>query len=200
MELTYDKYRLKAQTGDLIGFSGNGITSTAIKIASKSDWSHIGMVICSPEWDLVLCWESTLLCNVPDIESGFIKKGVMLVPLKSRILTYNGAVGIRRIQEPLTIEQLIILRKFRHEVKNRPYEKNYLELIKSLYDGPFGLNTQDLMSLFCSELVAEPCIRMGLIDDKIPSNEYTPADLMDVGNFFDIWGPIKMIQNQTLPE
>ncbi len=191
--LIYNKYREKAQTGDIVGFSGSGIASTAIKVVSKSEWSHIGMTICSPEWDIVLCWESTLLCNVPDIESGFIKKGVMLVPLESRILTYNGKVGIRRIKKPLTIEQLIILRAFRQEVKNRPYEKDYIELIKSVYDGPFGLNTQDLMSLFCSELFAEPCIRMGLIDDKLPSNEYTPADFLNEGNFDDIWEPVREI-------
>ncbi len=197
--LTYNKYRPKAQTGDMVGFSGNGIASTAIKLTTKSKWSHIGMTICSPEWDLILCWESTLLCNVPDIESGFIKKGVMLVPLESRILTYNGTVGIRQIRKPLRLEQLIILRKFRQEVKNRPYEKNYLELIKSVYDGPFGLNTQDLMSLFCSELVAEPCIRMGLITDKLPSNEYTPGDFLNKESFKGVWEPIKMIQNQILP-
>lgn len=193
MILTYDKYRPKAQTGDMVGFSGNGIASTAIKLATKSDWSHIGMTVCTPEWDMVLCWESTLLCNVPDVESGFIKKGVMLVPLESRILTYAGKVGIRRIRKSLTLEQLMILRAFRQEVKNRPYEKDYIELIKSVYDGPFGLNTQDLMSLFCSELFAEPCIRMELIDDGLPSNEYHPGDFLDDGNFDEIWEPVQEI-------
>ncbi len=151
------------------------------------------MAIRVAEWDALLCWESTLMCNVPDIESGFIKKGVMLVPLEARIHTYNGKVGIRRIRKPLSVEQLIILRAFRHEVKNRPYEKNYIELIKSAYDGPFGLNTQDLMSLFCSELFAEPCIRMELINNKLPSNEYHPGDFLDKGNFDDIWEPIQEI-------
>lgn len=193
MSLTYDKYRPKAQTGDMVGFSGKGIASTAIKIATKSKWSHIGTVINSELWDMILSWETTLLCDVPDVDSGFIKKGVMLVPLESRILTYNGKVGIRRIRKPLTIEQLIILREFRQEVKNRPYEKNYLELIRSVYDGPFGLNTQDLMSLFCSELFAEVCIRMKLIGDKLPSNEYTPADFLNDGNYNEIWEPVKEI-------
>ena len=193
MMLTYNGYRQKAQTGDMIGFSGTGIASTAIKVSTRSEWSHIGMTILAAEWDALLCWEATLMCNVPDIESGFIKKGVMLVPLETRIHTYNGKVGIRRIRKPLTVEQLIILRAFRHEVKGRPYEKDYIELIKSAYDGPFGLNTQDLMSLFCSELFAEPCIRMELIDNRLPSNEYTPGDFLDDGNFDEIWEPVKEI-------
>lgn len=192
-KMIYSEYRPKAQTGDMIGFSGNGIASTAIKIVSKSNWSHIGLTICSPEWDLVLCWESTLLSNVPDINSGFIKKGVMLVSLESRIFTYDGEVGIRRIQKPLISDQLAILKGFRQEVKNRPYEKNHIELVRSVYDGPYGLNTQDLSSLFCSELFAEVCIRMGLINDDLPSNEYTPADFLNEGNFDEIWEPVKEI-------
>ena len=192
--LTYDKYRPKAQTGDMVCFSGTGLVSTGIKDASRSKWSHIGVVICSPEWDMVLGHESTLLCKVADIESGFIKKGVMLVPLEARIATYSGKMGIRCIRHSLTLEQLAILRAYRHEVKNRPYEKNYIELFKSVYDGPFGENTQDLSSLFCSEDFAEPCIRMKLIDNDEPSNEYTPADFIDDGNYDEIWNPVEEIR------
>jgi len=117
----------------------------------------------------------------------------MLVPLSSRLATYKGEVGIRRIGKPLTMDQLTALRLFRHEIKNRPYEKDYIELIKSVYDGPFGQNTQYLTSLFCSELFAEACIRMMLITDEEPSNEYTPADFLDDGDFDDIWKPVEEI-------
>ncbi len=191
--LTYDKYRPKAQTGDMVGFSGTGLISTGIKVGTGSEWTHIGMVIRAVEWDMVLCHESTLLCPVADIETGFVKRGVMLVPLEARIATYKGKVGIRRIRQPLTLDQLAILRAYRIEVKNRPYEKNFIELIRSGYDGPFGENTQDLSSLFCSEDFAEPCIRMELIDSNQPSNEYTPGDFLDDGNFDEIWEPVKDI-------
>jgi len=191
--LTYNKYRPKAQTGDMIAFSGTGLASTGIKVASGSEWSHIGMGIVSPEWDMVLCHESTLLCTVADIGSGFVKKGVMLVPLQARIATYKGKMGIRCIRNPLTLEQLAILRAYRHEVKDRPYENDYIELVKAVYDGPFGENTQDLISLFCSENFAEPCIRMKLIGDDEPSNEYHPGDFIDDGNFDEIWEPVQEI-------
>ncbi len=191
--LTYEKYREIAQTGDLVGFSGTGLLSTGIKIFSGSEWSHIGFVIKSAEWDMILCWESTLLCKVADIETGYVKKGVMLVPLEARISTYEGKVGIRRIHETLTLEQLVILRTFRQEVKNRPYEKDYCELIKSAYDGPFGKNTHDLTSIFCSEGVAEPFIRMSILPNDQSSNEYTPGDLLDEGNYNNIWEPVEEI-------
>jgi len=191
--LTYDKYRLKAQTGDMVAFSGTGLASVGIKVASGSEWSHIGMTIVCPEWDMVLCHETTLLCKVADISSGFVKKGVMLVPLQARIATYQGKVGIRTIRKPLTLEQLAILRAYRHEVKDRPYENDFIELVKAVYDGPFGENTQDLTSLFCSENFAEPCIRMSLIDDDHPSNEYIPGDFIGPGKYESIWEPVREI-------
>ncbi len=187
--LTYDQYRPKAQTMDMLCFSGTGLISTGIKIATGSWWSHIGTTIRASEWDFLLSWESTLMCPVADVQSGFVKRGVMLVPLQARIQTYDGVMGVRRILKPLTIEQLVILRNFRHRVKNRPYETNYIELIKSHYDGPFGKNTHDLSSIFCSELFAEACLLMELIKSKQPSNEFTQADLIE--KYKDIWGPIE---------
>lgn len=68
------------------------------------------------------------------------------------------------------------LRKLRLELRGKPYEKNTSELIRSAYDGPFGENIEDLSSLFCSELVAEAYQRMGLLDEDVPSNEYSPVD------------------------
>ena len=69
--------------------------------------------------------------------------------------------------------------EFREGVRNRPYEKSEIELIKSAYDGPWGHNEEDLSSLFCSELVAEAYQRVGLLSNKKPSNEYTPKDFTD---------------------
>ena len=192
--LTYDQYRPKARTGDMVGFSGTGLISAGIKVGTGSKWTHIGMVIRAAEWDMILCFESTLLCPVADVESGFVKKGVMLVPLHTRILTYKGEVAIRKIRKPLIVEQLAILRAYRHEVKDRPYEKDYIESIKSAYDGPFGENTQDLTSLFCSENFAEPCIRMEIIESTQPSNEYHPGDFLDKGNFDEVWEGTQIIK------
>ena len=186
--MKYCVYRKVARTGDMILFSGQGIASTAIKMVTRSEWSHIGMSIWIKDWDLLACWESTLMSNVEDIESGFIRKGVMLVPLAVRIRAYVGRVVVRRLRRPLNKVELKILRDFRHEVKGRPYEKNWGELVKAGYDGPLGKNTQDLSSLFCSELFVEPWIRMGRIFG-LPSNEYVPGDFSDrnFNNFNNIW-------------
>lgn len=95
---------------------------------------------------------------------------------------YDGDIVIRKL-EGVTFDNNDIkkLMEFRREVTSRPYEQDIIELIKAAYDGPFGLNTEDLSSLFCSELVAEAYQRLGLLDESIPSNEYTPRDFSEKG-------------------
>jgi hypothetical protein len=66
---------------------------------------------------------------------------------------------------------------FYQEARGRPYERNRLELFRSVYDGPLGDNRkEDDTSFFCSELVAEAYQRMGLLPPNPPANEYTPHD------------------------
>jgi hypothetical protein len=178
--MTYDAIRGVLQTGDLVLFSGKGEISSIIKWATKSDKSHVGMVLRIPEYDMVLLWESTTLNNVEDIESGNERKGVQLVPLSERIRKYNGDVTVRRLfNVDVTPAMISDLNKLRQEVKGRPYEQSKIELIRCAYDGPMGQNKEDLSSLFCSELVAEALQRMGLLSEKLPSNEYTPKDFAD---------------------
>ena len=188
--MRYSDYREVAATGDMVLFSGTGIASYAIRIATKSPWSHIGMVIKMSEWDFLALWESTTMCTVADIESGFVRRGVTLVPLSARLITYDGKVGVRMIKDKLLVEEMEVLRDFRREVRGRPYERDTTELIKAGYDGPFGKNMHDLSSLFCAELFVEPLIRMGRIDDSLPSNEYVPGDFDD-GKFNDVWGGVR---------
>jgi len=179
--MTYSSARPTLETGDIVLFSGKGGISTGIKWITSSKWSHVGMVLKITEFDAVLLWESTTLSNIKDIESGVARQGVQIVPLSERIKKYNGEASIRKLQYDRTPDMLMQLSLLRKEVKNRPYEEDKIELIKSAYDGPFGDNVEDLSSLFCSELVAEAYQRMGLLGEDIPSNEYTPKDFSDKG-------------------
>lgn len=121
-----------------------------------------------------------------DIESGKVRKGVELLPLKSKVFSgWYDRVAIRRltdISEDKRQEMYSELLKFMKEVQGRPYEKSKSELILSALDFQeeylsFLRNTkEDLSSLFCSELVAEAYMRMGLWDRSKLSNEYTPDD------------------------
>ncbi|MCC6130175.1 MAG: hypothetical protein IT186_09635 [Acidobacteria bacterium] len=172
----YIDLRESIQTGDIILFSGKGGISTGIKWMTNSRWSHVGMALRITGWDLVMLWESTTLSNIRDVETGEEKQGVQLVPLSERLKRYDGAVRVRHLIVDRDNSMLSKLEAFRHDMKGRPYEKSKIELLKAAYDGPLGLNQEDLSSLFCSELVAEAYQRMGLLPNSPHSNEYTPKD------------------------
>jgi hypothetical protein len=180
--MKYNQLRSKLQTGDIVLFSGKGGISAGIKWATVSKWSHVGMMYCVPEHDLILLWESTTLCDIRDIETGVETQGVQLVPFSERVRRYGGDVAVRLLTVQRTPKMLQTLHDFRKEMKGRPYEQDKVELIKAAWDGPFGENQEDLSSLFCSELVAEAYQRMRLLPDgkkDKPSNEYTPADFSE---------------------
>ena len=174
--MNYMQYRELARTGDIVLFSGKGRISETIKWFSGSEWSHVGLVV--RDYDDVLLWESTTLATVADLDSGMPRKGVQIVPLSARLESYDGDVAVRRAVQSLSVEQRCDLAVLRAAYKGRPYEESLCELASAAYDGPFGENTRDVSSLFCSELVAEAFIKFGWLppQSKKPSNEYTPGD------------------------
>lgn len=185
MTTAYKSIRSDLKTGDIILFSGKGGISAGIKWATLSRWSHVGMILNLPEYDFVTVWESTTLSTTIDLDTRVPRKGVQLVPLSARVNGYDGDIAVRQLadiaEEQIDISALMALRR---DVTGKPYEEDKIELIKAAYDGPLGRNSEDLSSLFCSELVAEAYQRLGLLDGSRkakPSNEYTPADFSEDG-------------------
>lgn len=176
--MKYSELRDRLDTGDLVFFSGKGLVSAGIQWITRSKWSHVGMVVAESRWDMLLIYESTTLSNLADVDSGTPMQGVQLVPLSARIRSYDGDVGVRFLDPGLDVADRLALGEFRREIGQRPYEQSKLELFRAAYDGPFGANaTEDVSSLFCSELIAETYQRIGLLDNTgTPSNEYTPKD------------------------
>ncbi len=178
---TYNEsLRAALRTGDLVLFSGKGGASAGIKWATFSRWSHVGMIVVLPEYDLVTVWESSTIATLPDIDTNAPNKGVQLVPLSGRLEQYDGEIAVRQLQDvEFSQENIRSLMQLRRELAGRKYEEEKLQLICAAWDHAFGRNTEDLSSLFCSELVAEAYQRLGLLDEDKPSNEYVPADFSD---------------------
>jgi len=180
MITSYSAIRNELKTGDLVLFSGKGAFSDIIKYGTLSKWSHIGMILKIPEYDFITVWESTTLSNIIDLDSQMPRKGVQLVPLSDRIQKYSGDISIRKLQGcDLPDNSVRKLMELRTELKGKRYERSKIELFKAAYDGPFGHNSEDLSSIFCSELVAEAYQSLGLVSSSKPSNEYTPADFSE---------------------
>lgn len=181
--MKYEAIRSQLKTGDILLFSGKSGISEGIKFFTLSKWSHVGMVYTFEDRldpnRTVFCWESTTLSDIKDAETGKLTKGVQRVELSERLercFAQGYEISVRQLNMPLTDAMIIALNQFRHDVSGRPYERNKIELIKSVYDSIFGGNKEDLSSLFCSELVAEAYQKMRLLTEDLPSNEYTPKD------------------------
>ena len=196
---TYEDIRGDLKTGDIVLFGGKGFISWVIQKVTKSEYSHVGMIIRIDGFDFVALWESTTLNDTPDIYHKK-RKGVQIVQLSERLKGYKGKVVVRMLHDfEFGEEQEKILADLRKEVNNAPYEKNWLSLAKSALDKTFvGKNKKkDLSSLFCSELVAEAYMRLGLIEDNQVSSEYTPADFSekeDIKLLKGVLGPEVIIQ------
>ncbi|MCG8427708.1 MAG: hypothetical protein MI754_10175 [Chromatiales bacterium] len=176
----YEMIRKALRTGDIVLFSGKGAISHGIKLFTLSKWSHVGMVLKLPDTDTVFIWESTTLSNLADAVDGWQKKGVQLVLLSDRLRTYRGEASIRHLKGvSITNEKYKALMAFRKKMRNKPYEKSELELIRAAYDGPWGHNEEDLSSIFCSELVAAAYQELGLLSKDLPANEFTPKDFTE---------------------
>ncbi len=183
--MNYEEIAPTLNTGDVVlfGFGGKGPISNTIKRFTFSMWSHVGMVLRSEDIGLNLMIESTTLSNVRDIDSGDFREGVQVVSLIDRLNLYTGDVGFRRMENVArTREMIAVIVGLRREFRGREYEQSKLELIRSVYDGPFGSNVEDLSSLFCSELVAEMWQSIGWLPQDPPSNEYNPANFAGDGN------------------
>ncbi|MDH5654417.1 MAG: hypothetical protein OEZ34_00795, partial [Spirochaetia bacterium] len=153
------------------------------KWGTFSKWSHVGMILKLKQYDFLTIWESTTLTNIKDLETGDYIRGVQLVPLSQRVSRYSGNIAVRQLNgAEITESHIEKLMKLRENLKGKKYESDQIELLKSAYDGPGGLNKEDLSSLFCSELVAEAYQALGLLDENMPSNEFTPADFSEQGS------------------
>ncbi len=181
----YEAMRASLHTGDIVLFSGKGRVSNVIKWASKTPWSHVGMVYKMHSDTRVMVAESTTLSDISDVITGKRSEGVQIVPLSQRLVKYDGAVAIRQISGTRSMGSLEAIDGWIRMVHQRPYEKSTWQLIKAQYDG-FLLppNEEDFSSLFCSELVAEALQVMGALDGATPANEYVPADFSEENGTF----------------
>lgn len=181
-----DELAPELRTGDLLLFSGKSWTSEGIKRLTSSVWSHVGLV-----WRVedgrhagtLTVWESTTLADLPDLDTGLARPGVQRVDLRARLrqcFASGYRVGVRQLRPGPDPAMLAALDALRLEVMGRPYEASELELLLAVYEGALGANDPALDSLFCSELVAEAYLRMGLLDPAVPANEYTPRDFSSV--------------------
>jgi hypothetical protein len=141
--------RCKLKTGDLLlcddlEYKSWGLLSWVIKFATKSDFSHVGMIVVDPEFTNVslkgtYVWTSGI-SDVPDPEDNTKKFGVQFVPYDHFIKTYGGKIYVRRIEFESTEEY--------NKIFN--YEK-LKEIHKVVYDKPYDIIVTDWIEAYCKK-------------------------------------------------
>jgi hypothetical protein len=159
-----------------------GFASAGIKRILGCAWSHVGLVVRTAGSDLPLLFEAIPCRELVDAITGRAAGGVRLVSLSERLASFEGALAVRRLDPALAPGQIERLMVVLRQLHGRPYERDLLELIRSVSDR-VERPREDLASVFCSELVAEILQGIGLLDEVgqggRPSNEYTPRHFSD---------------------
>lgn len=181
----YSQIRSVLDTGDVVLFSNPGLIAGVIQFATRSRWSHVGMIVrarVADDDEILLLWESTMMSPVKDVHTGKVLNGIQLVPLSVRLAVCQGTVAVRRLKRPLADWQRVNICRLRKNLRGRPYERDVGQLFKAAWDGWLGANVEDASSLFCSEAVALACRSMNLTPRGMISSELVPGDFSVEGN------------------
>lgn len=166
--MKYEDVKHCLTTGDKVLFAGTGFISGLIRWVTKSEITHVGVVI--KMFNRLVLLESTSLNGSKD--------GVQLNVLSDRIKNYKGKKYIRHLlnRRP-KVDSNMIISEFLTNHLGKRYERNLLQLLRS---ATIGVNKkEDWNSFFCSELAAAFDIMvLGILPPDPVSSEYTPADYL----------------------
>lgn len=160
-----------ARTGDIVLLSGIGTFSDIVRMVSESDWSHVGIIIRKGTQRRPLLFHSTMQPTIKDLQSGTMKDGPQINDLEHYLNEYGAhKIAYRRLHVGDKNKKRARLKRrrwtrrllqFQEEVNDLPYEMDIGEMARSAYasgtDGGSG-------SYFCTELVADAMMRMGILD------------------------------------
>jgi hypothetical protein len=174
-----NEHSSELKTGDILlcdnlEYKSWGLFSWFIKFMTKSDFSHVGMIVVDPDFtDVTLkgtyVWTSGI-SEIPDPEDNTKKFGVQFIPYEHFISTYGGKIYVRRIEF-----------KEKEEYKKIFNNEKLKEIHKVVYDKPYDVVVTDWIEayckkdrhpqktsrFFCSAFLGYVYTKLGLFDDTL---------------------------------
>lgn len=176
-------FQTNACTGDILLFRSKDISSKIQRSITGSKYDHIALILCYASGKIVLLeatqsmgvcltdWDEFLQNNWQDLYEGIAYRNLIFERTDANLLSLNDFVN---------------------KVKGKSYG---LSPKKMLLKGSFRA-PGDEKDFFCSELVASAYKALGIINEKIPSNNFFPGSFEDdksLGLLEAKLGPIKLI-------
>lgn len=210
-------------TGDVILFTSDRFTAKAIAWFQRCRWHHIGVVLRYPTGHVTVFHALSDGTNISGVRgSGPMESDLQKVMQSGR---YTG-FALRRLLDPVREgREVEIVRDFVREMETRRYEASLWTLFKAnadfygddsssdssgstdtddeytdLTEASVFRNSDDLSTVFCSELVAALYKRLGRIQGGQSSAEYVPADFaegLEARHVRGILGPEEQFRLET---
>lgn len=158
-------------TGDLLFFSAKNYTSKVVRWATRSPWSHVGIVVREPgnKEDNLFIWE----CDI-----GPQKMGTRYIKLSQKLQTHVGyKVGAWKRLQNGEIDYTKI-RKYIDSNQNKGIQMRPYSYLFSRYGPQFLANLfSSKNKWYCSELVARTYQHLGILSEEIDPKSISPNDL-----------------------
>ena len=181
----YNKIRSDILPGDIIAFSGKGAASGIIKWATKSNISHVGIVLRKSIFQEDYEGEGPLTHINELMESTMLEghDGVITSLLSTRINKYDGKIWWLQLN-PTFRKKLNLAKYLNWMVRQKGKKYDLPQAIQSALDATDKIPIlsaltyaqEDFGKFFCSELATAGLEAGGAIK-SINASEVTPADL-----------------------
>lgn len=176
--MKYSEARELMQPGDLIGFNGYSLISSVIKMVTKSDISHVGVILKSTSNDCDVTVNQ--LIESTGLRGGYA--GVQISRMSDYFRNYLGRIYWYPLSDEsrnkLDVQAMYDF-LLSHEGKKYDVPQAILSALDMIPD-----TAEDFSCLFCSELSSGGYEAGGLVKD-INCSEITPADQVNDFDWFD---------------
>jgi hypothetical protein len=185
--MNLEELKNTVKTGDLLlcddlAYGSWGLFSWLIKFVTKSDFSHVGMIVKDPDFTETplkgtFVWTSGI-SNVPDPEDKTKKFGVQFIPFDHFIQTYGGKIFLRKIEfehaeEYYSIFDTNKLKQIHQVVYDKPYDVVITDWIEAFCKK--DPNPQKTSRFFCSALIGYIYTKLNLLDNNTDWSIISPS-------------------------
>jgi hypothetical protein len=182
---SYQALCQQIKIGDVLTFSGQDIPSSVVKLATRSHYVHVAIVLSvesnSQQQLDILIAESHIDISLPSVGTGKRVLGVQFQWLSDRLTEHDGQVWWVPLKQPLTPEGLCQMQAWLREIEAERIPYDFLQAIEVGIEPlvkPKAETRLDLSALFCSELVTRALQLANVVDATLNPSEQTPSDVM----------------------